>query len=88
MSAMYDEWTRLALSSELADAFGYGPWGADGLAERAAGQLDRRPGWLDALAFEVAALARRGEPARSELVVAVERFLREHTAAVATCWAA
>jgi RNA-directed DNA polymerase len=83
MSPMYDEWTRLALSQELADAFGYGPWGAEDLAERAAGQLDRRPGWLDALAFEVAALARRGEPARSELVGAVERFLREHAAAPA-----
>jgi RNA-directed DNA polymerase len=81
MSPMYDEWTRVALAQELADAFGYGPWRATDLAERAAGRLDRRPGWLDALTFEVAAFTRRGEPARSELTLAVQRFLREHDAA-------
>ena len=83
MSGMYDEWTRVALARELADAFGYGPWRAADLAERAAGRLDRRPGWLDALAFEVAALARRADPGRSELALAVQRFLGERGAAPA-----
>lgn len=73
---MYDPTERRALARELAGAFLEGRWRAELMAERGGGVLSRRPGWLDAVAFAVAAEFRIApEDRRSELEAAIERFL-------------
>lgn len=78
---VYSARERLALSEELADAFLDGTWRAEDLAERAAGRLDRRPGWLDALAFAAVAIDRTTPVRRrAELVALIDAFLSDRPA--------
>ena len=88
MGPVYEIETRRRLAEELVDAFCEdGGVEADALAERAAGRLEHRPDWLDALAAHVAGHRRfvavrftRGRldyPARRSLIAEIERFLRE-----------
>ena len=77
MSGVYGAPERLALAGELADAFLGGVWRAPDLAERAAGRLDRRPVWLDALAFAAVAMDRTTPVARRrDLVELIDAFLQ------------
>lgn len=81
---MYDARQRLELAEELADAFLAGSWQAEALAERAAGCLDRRPGWLDALAFAAVAMERAAPlRRRGELVQLICALLRDRPATAA-----
>lgn len=76
---MYDADQRFALAAELADAFLTAPWKRDHVAEAGAAQLDRWPGWMEALAIRVIAVY----PAppvelKFELLDLIESFLAEH----------
>jgi RNA-directed DNA polymerase len=75
-AVVYDADDRLALAEELAGAFLNGSWRAEALAERGAATLDRRPGWMDALAFSAVAFDRVAPvDRRAELVGYIDDFL-------------
>ncbi len=76
---MYDADQRFALAAELADAFLTAPWKRDLVAEAGAAQLDRWPGWMEALAIRVIAVYPAPPVERKfELLALIESFLAEH----------
>ena len=76
---VYDADQRFALAAELADAFLTAPWKRDPVAEAGAAQLDRWPGWMEALAIRVIAVYPAPPVERKfELLALIESFLAEH----------
>jgi RNA-directed DNA polymerase len=77
---VYDSAVRRALAVELAGVLLDGPWRLEALGERAAGALDPRPEWIEALAFGVLALGRTAPVEDLAGVIAhIEEFLRART---------
>jgi hypothetical protein len=79
LTTVYDADERAALAAELAEAFLNAPWKRDAVAESGAAQLDRWPGWMEALAIRVIAVYPAPPVERQrELIALIESFLTEH----------
>jgi RNA-directed DNA polymerase len=84
ITTMYDHLTRRLLAHELAEAFLAGRWRARDLARRGAGVLDRRPEWIESLAFTVEPLGRpvRDSDGHHSLIAHIEAFLADPPASL------